>query len=94
MHGLKQFGLFVLRLLGGFPKLSSKNNDWNQARLDRVLETRYLERIHADLLTDLGRIDRSENAANIRMRQVERLLGRDGYVAQPRHSDCLGEYGS
>ncbi len=55
-------------------------NDWNQARIDRGLEARYLERLHADLLTDLGRMDRSENLASIRMRQVERLL--DG-IADP-----------
>ena len=55
-------------------------NDWNQARIDRGLETRYLERLHADLLTDLGRMDRSENLASRRMRQVKRLL--DG-IADP-----------
>lgn len=55
-------------------------DDWNQARIDRGLETRYLERIRADLLTDFGRMDRSENLANIRMRQVELLL--DG-IADP-----------
>ena len=55
-------------------------NDWNEARIDQGLETRYLERLHADLLTDLGRMDRAVDVANIRMQQVELLL--DG-VADP-----------
>jgi len=55
-------------------------NDWNQARIDRVLESRYLERLQADLLTDLGRLDSSENLARVRMQQVKLLL--DG-IADP-----------
>ena len=55
-------------------------DDWNQARIDRGLETRYLERLHADLLIDLRRMDRSEDLANKRMRQVKLLL--DG-IADP-----------
>jgi len=49
-------------------------NDWNQARVDRVLESRYLERLQADLLNDLSRLDGSEFLANARMRQVKLLL--------------------
>lgn len=49
-------------------------DDWNQARIDRGLETRYLERLHADLQTDIDRMDRSEVIANRRMRQVVLLL--------------------
>ncbi len=50
-------------------------NDWNQARQDRTVEMRYLERLHTDLLTDWSRLDRSEVLTTIRMRQVELLLG-------------------
>jgi len=49
-------------------------DDWNRARIDRGLETRYLERLHADLQTDFDRMDRSEDIANRRMRQVVLLL--------------------
>ena len=55
-------------------------NDWNEVRIDRGLETRYLERLHADLLADLGRMDGSENLANRRMQQAKLLL--DG-IADP-----------
>ena len=53
-------------------------NDWNQARVDRALESRYLERLRTDLLNDLGRLDASENLANVRMAQVKLLL--DGFA--------------
>ena len=49
-------------------------NDWNNARLDRSLETRYLERIQVDLQSDLGVFDRSAGLANRRMQQIELLL--------------------
>ncbi len=49
-------------------------NDWNNARLDRSLETRYLERIQTDLQSDLGVFDRSARIANRRMQQIELLL--------------------
>ena len=56
-------------------------DDWNRARIDRGLETRYLERLHADLQTDFDRMARSENLANRRMQQVVLLL--DG-IADPQ----------
>lgn len=49
-------------------------NDWNQARIDRADEIRYLERLQTDLLTDMGRLDRGEMLAKQRIRQVELLL--------------------
>jgi len=55
-------------------------NDWNQARQDRAVETRYLERLQRDLLTDLDRLDRSEQLATRRMQQIELLV--DG-IADP-----------
>lgn len=55
-------------------------NDWNQARIDRAVEARYLERLQTDLLTDMSRLDRGEELAERRIRQVELLL--DG-IADP-----------
>jgi hypothetical protein len=55
-------------------------NDWNQARIDRALESRYLERLQADLQNDLGRLNSSAYFAKLRMRQVKLVL--DG-IADP-----------
>jgi hypothetical protein len=60
--------------------LGLQANDWNQARNDRALEVRYLERLQADLQKDLGRLDSSDYLAWLRMRQVRLLL--DG-IADP-----------
>ena len=49
-------------------------NDWNQARIDRADEVRYLERLHTDLLTDISRLYRGEMLARQRIQQVELLL--------------------
>ena len=47
--------------------LGLQANDWNQARNDRALEVRYLERLQADLQKDLGRLDSSDYLAWLRM---------------------------
>lgn len=61
-------------------------DDWNQARIDRGLETRYLERFQADLQNNLGRLNGSEYFAKLRMRQVRLLL--DG-IADPEVAASL-----
>jgi hypothetical protein len=55
-------------------------DDWNQARQDRQLETRYLQRLQADLLEDSIRVDRGILLAKIRMQQARLLI--DG-IADP-----------
>lgn len=62
----------VIVVVGIF--LGLQANDWNQARTDRAVETRYLERLQTDLLNDLRRLDRSSGLTAERMAQVELLL--------------------
>lgn len=54
--------------------LGLQADDWNQAWKDRELEIRYLERLQADLLKDLERLDSSEYFAQLRIGQVRLLL--------------------
>lgn len=60
--------------------LGLQANDWNQARKDRALEVRYLERLQADLQENQSRLDNSEYFARLRIGQVRLLL--DG-IANP-----------
>ncbi len=48
-------------------------DDWNEARKDRQVERRYLERIHADLAIDIGSMQDGISLANQR-REMGRLL--------------------